>query len=253
MKRLPYLFVGWLWYSVTILPVIGIVPVGNNAMADRYVYLPSIGIAIMLAWGIPFLFKSDDLRKKILFPAGVAALAILSVFTWQQCGYWKNNGTLFSRAVQVNKDSALAHGNLGLTLFIDGKIEEAIDHYNESIRIKPDYAGVYNNRGSAYAKLGRPRLAIQDFNKAIELKHDYAKAYFNRGSLYAILGQYQLAIDNLSAAIRLKPDYAGAYNNRAFVYFNQGDYISGCRDAKKACELGDCKVRESPAGRELCR
>ena len=252
MKRLPYLFVGWFWYSVSILPVIGIIPVGNNAMADRYVYLPSIGIVIMLAWGIPLLFKSDDLRKKILLPAGAAALAILSVLTWQQCGYWKNNSILFNRAVQINKDSALAHNNLGLTLFIDGRIEEAVDHYNESIRIKPDYAGVYNNRGSAYAKLGQPRLAIQDFNKAIELKHDYATAYFNRGSLYAVLGHFQLAIDNLSAAIRLKPYYAGAYNNRAFVYINQGDYISGCRDANKACELGDCKVRESSAGRDLC-
>jgi tetratricopeptide (TPR) repeat protein len=206
----------------------------------------------MLAWGMPLLLKSDDLRKKILFPAGAAALAILSVLTWQQCGYWKNNGTLFSHAVQVNKDSALAHGNLGLTLFIDGKIEEAIDHYNESIRIKPDYAGVYNNRGSAYAKLGRPRLAIQDFNTAIELKPDYAAAYFSRGTLYAVLGQYQLAIDNLSAAIRLRPDYDGAYNNRAFVYINQGDYISGCQDAKKACEIGDCKVKEYLVGKGLC-
>jgi hypothetical protein len=253
MKRLPYLFVGWLWYSVTILPVIGIIPVGNNAMADRYVYLPSIGIAIMLAWGIPLLFKGDDLRKKILFPTSAAALAILSVLSWQQCGYWKNNSTLFSRAVQVNKDSALAHGNLGLTLFIDGRIEEAIDHYNTSIRITPDYAGVYNNRGGAYAKLGRHRLAIQDFNKAIELKHDYVAAFFNRGTLYAVLGQYQLAIDDLSTAIRLKRDYVGAYNNRAFVFINQGDYISGCSDANKACELGDCKVKESSAGRELCR
>jgi regulator of sirC expression with transglutaminase-like and TPR domain len=256
VKRLPYLFTGWMWFSIAIAPVIVILQVSQTtpyAMADRYHYLPSIGLAVMMAWGIPLLFKSDDLRKKILFPMAIAFLTIISILTWQQCRYWKNSITLFSHTLRVTKDNAMAHNNLGLTLYIDGRIEDAIDHYNESIRTTPDFADAYNNRGGAYAKLGRPRLAIQDFNKAIELKHNYATAYFNRGSLYAVLGQYQLAIDNLSAAIRLKPDYAGAYNNRAFVYINQGDYISGCRDAKRACEMGDCKVRESSAGRELCR
>ncbi len=147
VKRLPYLFVGWLWYAITILPVIGIIQVGNFAMADRYTYLPSIGIAIMLAWGIPLLITSEDIRKKILFPAGIAVLAILAVLTWQQCGYWKNSIELFNHALQVTKDNYLAHNNLGIVLFAKGKIEEAIDHYNKAIRIKPDYPLTYNNGG----------------------------------------------------------------------------------------------------------
>ena len=86
VKRLPYLLAGWLWFVITLLPVIGIIPVGEFAMADRYHYLPSIGLAIMLAWGIPSLIKPEDMRKKILLPAGITSLIIMAVLTWQQCG-----------------------------------------------------------------------------------------------------------------------------------------------------------------------
>ena len=99
MKRFPYLFVGWLWYAITILPVIGIMQAVDFSMADRYTYLPSIGIAIGLAWGIPLLFQSSEMLKKILFPAGIAFLAILAVLAWKQCGYWKNSIVLFNHAL----------------------------------------------------------------------------------------------------------------------------------------------------------
>ncbi len=111
-KRLPYLFVGWMWYAITLLPVIGIIQISLTApysMADRYHYLPSIGIAVMLAWGIPLLIKREDMRKKILFPAAIAALAIMAVLTWKQCGYWKNSIELFNHALQVTKDNDMAH------------------------------------------------------------------------------------------------------------------------------------------------
>jgi tetratricopeptide (TPR) repeat protein len=286
LRRLPYLFVGWLWYAITIAPVIGIIPSGAHAMADRYHYLPSVGITIMLAWGIPSLIKSEDIRKKILFPAGIGALAILSVLTWQQCGYWKNSATLFSHALQVTKDNALAHNNLGLALFNEGKIKEAIDHYNHAIRIipdyniaynnrgsaydelgqyqlaiedcnqaihlNPDYAEAYNNRGLAYANLGQYKLAIEDYGEAIRLKPDYADAYYNWGLAYYNLGQYQLAIEDYNEAIRLKPDYAKAYNNRGIVYFLQGNNELGCHDAQKVCKLGDCKLLELTKSKGDC-
>jgi tetratricopeptide (TPR) repeat protein len=286
VRRLPYLFVGWLWYAITIAPVIGIIPSGAHAMADRYHYLPSIGITIMLAWGIPSLIKSEDIRKKILFPAGIGALAILSVLTWQQCGYWKNSATLFSHALQVTKDNALAHNNLGLSLFNEGKIKESIDHYNQAILImpdyniaynnrgsaydelgqyqlaiedcnqaihlNPDYAEAYNNRGLAYANLGQYKLAIEDYGEAIRLKPDYADAYYNWGLAYYNLGQYQLAIEDYNEAIRLKPDYAKAYNNRGIVYFLQGNKELGCHDAQKVCKLGDCKLLELAKSKGDC-
>jgi tetratricopeptide (TPR) repeat protein len=222
-------------------------------MADRYTYLPLIGISVMLAWGIPSLIKSDDMRKKILFPASMAFLAILTFLTWQQCGYWKNSIDLFNHTLQVTKHNYLAHIDLGSALFDEGKTEDAIAHYSEAISIMPNIILSYNNRGIAYAKLGQHQRAFEDFNKAISLKSDDADVYINRGFAYTQLGQYQRAIEDFNEAIRLKPDYAKAYNNRALVYFNQKNIFSGCSNAQKACALGSCKILEDAKGKGLCR
>jgi len=256
IKRLPYLFVGWWWYAITITPVIGIIQVSVTApyaMADRYYYLPSIGIAVMLAWGIPLLFSQTDIRKKILFPAGIAFLATIAFLTWKQCGYWKNSTTLFSHALQVTKDNYIMHDGLASSLIEEGNIEEAIGHCNKAIRITPDYAEAYNNRGSAYFKLGQYQRAIEDYNQAISLQPYYAEAYNNRGGAYYRLGRYQRAVENFNEAIRLKNNYTDAHSNRATFYLNQSSKELGCYDAQKACELGNCKILEMAKGKGLCR
>jgi protein O-mannosyl-transferase len=251
VKRLPYLFVGWLWYVITILPVIGIIPVGDP-MADRYIYLPSIGISIIVVWGVLSLMKSEEVRRKILFPAGIAVLAILSFLTWQQCTYWRTGIELFSHAIQVTKDNYLAYNNLGVALFDEGKIEEAVNQYNKGISIKSN-ALILDNRGSAYGKLGRYDLAIEDFNKAIGLDPGDQTAHYNRGSAYGKLGQYQQAIKDFNMAILLKPDYAEAYYNRGITYILQGNNKNGCLDAQKVCTLGNCRLLEFAKVRNLCR
>jgi len=209
--------VGWFWYLGTLVPVIGLVQAGDQAMADRYTYLPSIGIAVMLAWGIPSLFN-ENIRKKILFPAAIAVFAILTVLTWKQCGYWKNSFEIWNHALRVTKNNYLAH----------------------------------NSRGITYGEIGQYQLAIDDFNKAIDFNHIYFKGYNNRGFAYAKLGQYQHAVEDYNEAIRLKPDYAKAYNNRAIAYLNHGNKELGCYDAQKACELGNCETWEAQ-GRGCCR
>jgi hypothetical protein len=221
VKRLPYLFVGWLWYVITIAPVIGIVQVSVNpyAMADRYHYLPSIGMAVMLAWGMPFLIKNKQTRKKILFPAGTTFLFVMVLLAWQQCGYWKNNITLYNHTLRVTKDNVMAYINLGVALFAEGEIEEAIDNYSKALRITPGNVPSYNHRGIAYATLGQYQLAIEDFNEAI----------------------------------RLEPKFAQAYNNRGGVYLLQGSSNLGCSDAQKACALGVCKALELAKGKGKCR
>jgi tetratricopeptide (TPR) repeat protein len=278
IKRLPFIFVGWLWYAITILPVIGIIQIGNEAMADRYTYLPSIGISIMLAWGIPMLFPREEMRKKILFPAAITVLTILAVLTWNQCGYWKNSVTLLGRALQVNKDNYLASNYLGIVMLLEGKYQEAIDYhtktiglkpnfncgyigrgltyfkigqyqraikdYGEAIRLKTDFPGAYHNRGIAYDKLGQHQLALDDYNKAIRLQPYYFEFYNRRGITYYQLGQYQLAVDDFNRAIHMEPNFAEAINNRGFAYFKQGDNKLGLHDAQKACELGTCKALE---------
>ena len=252
-KKLPFLFMGWFWYFGTLIPVIGLVQVGEQAMADRYSYLPSIGIAIGLAWGIPLLFPREDMRKKILFPAGIAVLIILAVLTWQQCGYWKNSIELFNHALQVTKNNNYAHESIGSVLLDEGKNEAAIEHYNEAIRIKSDDAYTHFNRGLAFFRLGQPQRAIEDYNEAILLKPDFIDAYNNRGTSYAKLGQYQNAIEDYNKAIYLNHNYADAYESRAVIYLNQQDYQLGCPDAQKACELGMCRILEMAKGKGDCR
>lgn len=287
IRKLPFLFVGWFWYFGTLIPVIGLVQAGRQAMADRYTYLPSIGIAFMLAWGIPLLFPPRDIRKKILFPAGMACLVVLALLAWQQCGHWKNSVTLFSHAVQVTKNNALAYELRGAGYLKRGQYQLAIDDFNEAIKLKPNFVGSYYIRGVAYAKLGQYQSAIKDYDQAMRLKADYADAYNNRGVAYNNLGQYQRAIENYNEAIRLKPDYADAHNNRGVAYaklgryqlaiegFNKaielksddsgayanrgrayllkGDNNLGCRDARKACHLGNCEMLEKSQKDGNCR
>ncbi|MDM7988550.1 MAG: tetratricopeptide repeat protein [Smithella sp.] len=289
IKRLPYLFVGWSWYTITIMPVIGLIKVGDFAMADRYHYLPSIGIAVMLAWSIPLIFSDEPARKKILWPIAIAFLTILSLLTWKQCGYWKNKFELYNHALSVTKNNYIAYDGWGTCLFDDGNIEEAINNFSKAIMINPFYYNAYKNRGIAYFKIGDYHRAVEDFNKAIQtrpndtdnalyyyykgyiynqlgqyqtsinnyneairLKQDFVDAYNNRGSIYFKLGLYQLAINDYNKAIHLNRHYAEAYNNRAFVFIHQGKKELGCLDAKKACNLGNCRILEGAQVRGLC-
>ena len=256
IKRLPYLFSGWMWYAITIAPVIGIIQISiaaPYAMADRYHYLPSIGLGVMLAWGMPALIKREAIRKKILFPAGIIFLAIIAFLSWNQCGYWKDSFTLFNHALEATKNNYLAHSNVGIILNKQGRDNEALYHYDKAISFNPYRASYYCDRGTLYGKHGQYQLAIDDFNKAIGLNPVYIKAYNNRGIVYTQMGIYQKALGDFNEAIRLKSNYADAYNNRARIYLNQGDNTSGCSDARKACELGTCKILEAAIARGLCR
>jgi tetratricopeptide (TPR) repeat protein len=219
VKGIPFLAVGWCWYLGTLFPVIGLLQSGNQAIADRYTYLPSIGIGIMLAWGIPFLFPREYIRQKILFPAAIAVLAVWAVLSWQQCGYWENSGTLWKHALQVTENNYMAHYSLG----------------------------------NVYASLGRYEGAIESFNQAIRLKPDYAVAFCRRGMVYGILGQNLRAIEDYNQAIHLKPDLAEAYEMRGAAYFSQGNNALGCRDGQKSCALGYCHFLEMAKSRGSCR
>lgn len=286
LKRMPFLVVGWFWYLIALIPVLGFIQQGELARADRYTYLPSAGIAIALAWGIPLLFESRVIRKKILFPAGIAVLAIFSFLTRQQCGWWKNDTLLWSHALAATKDNYFAHNNMGIALQRKGDMKDALDHYNraiminpyfvkacnnrgnlyavmglyknaledfnESIRLNSAYANTYNDRGVAYSRMGRYKKALIDFSKSIKLQPDHAYAYHNRGINYARLDQYQQAIKDFNQAISLKKDDADFYFCRGAVYFTQGNKKSACQDAQKACQLGNCKLLESAQGTGHC-
>ena len=169
VRKMPFLFMGWFWYLLTLVPVIGLVPSGAQATADRYTYLPSIGIAVMLAWGIPFLFQREYVRKTILFPAGMVMIFCLAVLTWQQCGYWKNSIQVWNHTLLATQDNYLAHNNRGAAYREIGRYEDAIVDYDEAIRLQPQHGLAYNNRGVVYLLLGHQEQGCRDVQKACEL------------------------------------------------------------------------------------
>jgi len=286
MKRLPCLFVGWFWFVITIAPVIGIIQISGYSMADRYHYLPSIGIAITIAWGIPSLLRGEKTRIKILFPVAMVFIIAMMILTYKQCVYWKNSATLFQHALLVTKNNYLAHNSMGIALFAEGRYEEALDNYNKSINIRPDYirpyhnrgalyvsigqykkamadydraiflspntAEIYNNRGILYSVLRRHRRAIMDYTEAIRLKPYYFEAFNNRGYAYFEIGQYQRAIMDYNKAISIKPEIGLFYVNRASTYFKQGNNEMACLDLKKGCELGNCRLLEDARAKGQC-
>ncbi len=252
-KRLPYLIVGWLWYTITILPVIKIVQIGDDAMADRYTYLPSIGIFIMLAWGIFLLLKNEAMRKKILLPVAIAIIILFSVLTWKQCGYWKNTATIFNHTLRVTENNFLAHSIIAAVLVDEGKIDEAIEHCNNAIRIEPNFSDAYKVRGNAYNMANQLQQALENYNELIRLKPNDQDAYNGKGVVYAKVGRYQQAIEEFNIAIRLKQDYVNAYNNRSQAYLLMGNNELGCGDAQKACELGDCRMIDAVRAKGICR
>jgi tetratricopeptide (TPR) repeat protein len=174
--------------------------------------------------------------------------------TYDDLGQYHRAIEDFDKAISLKPNLAEAYYNRGVVYGKDlGQNQRAIEDFNEAIRLKPDYGNAYSKRGTAYGNLGQNQRAIEDFNETIRLKPDLAVAYYNRGLSYGKLGQYQRAIVDNDQAIRLQPDYGDAYSNRGHAYFLQGNSNLGCRDAQKACELGNCKLLDSTKGKGYCR
>ena len=235
-KNRRYLVTGWFWYLGTLVPVIGFVQVGSQAYADRYTYIPYIGLFIMLAWGLPQLLSKLPYRKIVLGSSMVIVLTALGICAHRQTSYWKNSLALFSHAIEVTQNNYMAYNNRGNAYGRSGRYSEAIDDYKQAIRINPAYANARYNFGVVYEKLDRPNEAIDAYEQAIRIKPDYADAYLALGNAYGKLGRYQDSVEACKQAIRIRPDYVEAYNNLGFAYGSLGLYqqeIDACRQAVK--------------------
>ena len=237
IKKVPFLFVGWFWYLGTLVPVIGLMQVGFQSIADRYTYFPSIGIAIILTWGVIYLSKVK-LRKIIIIPT-VIILTALTFLTWQQCGYWKNSNSLFSHVLQATKDNYLAHNNLGLALAAEGKNEEAIAHYLKAIEINP-YCKAHFNLGVALVAQGRIEEAIA----AIKLNPNQQEAHFGlsvvlvaRGKNLVAQGRIEEAITHYLSAIKINSDNADAHCNLADVFVQQNKIDQAIEHFREAVRI----------------
>jgi tetratricopeptide (TPR) repeat protein len=222
-RNQKYLPVGWFLFVGTLIPVIGLVQVAWSSYADRYTYIPYIGLFIMIAWGIPELIAKWPYRKIALGMLMPIILTALGICTYRQVSHWVNSTALFSHANEVTQNNYMAYNNLGNAYDDLGRRADAIDAYKQAIRIKPDYAQAHYNLGLAYGNLGRCTDAIDAFKQAIKIKPDYAWAYCNLGFAYGKLGCWPEAIEAYKQAIRIKPDYAEAHKNLGLAYLAVGD------------------------------
>jgi len=202
----PWLTVGWLWYLGTLVPVIGLVQVGVQGMADRYTYVPLVGIFIMIAWGVPELASRWRSRKVILVSAATAGFALLTVLAWYQVRTWQNDFTLYSHAVRVVPGNYWAEYNLGLTLAAEGQLDEALSHFAQAIRYQPDYADAYLNIGTIQARRGRLAEAAASFSRVLDLSPSHEEANRNMILLLLQQGKPAEAFSRLEALLKARPD-----------------------------------------------
>jgi tetratricopeptide (TPR) repeat protein len=207
----PYLLVGWLWYLGTLVPVIGLVQVGNQAMADRYTYIPLIGLFVIVAWGAHDVIAQRALPKWVMPAAATAVLLAFAVVTGRQVTYWRDSTTLWTHALSVTSDNYVAHNNLGRELTEAGRIDQAVAQYDSALAIKPQYATARTNRGVALAKQGKYDDAIAIYKGAIAIKPDLPEAHINLGAAFASQGRNDEAIEEYRTAIRLNPNLADAH------------------------------------------
>jgi hypothetical protein len=211
-KRHPYLPFGWLWYLGTLVPVIGLVQAGSAAMADRYTYVPLLGIFIAIAWGMADLGRDARLRRVVPAICGCAVL-LLAVAAWKQAGHWRNSATLYGHAVEVTKDNWLALYGLGLDRDEAGQPGKALEYYESALRIKPDDTDILNSLGVAYGKLGMFRRAYPYFREALRIRPDDPEAWKNMGMAFSLEGRYREAVPCFREAMRIRPDFPEAREN----------------------------------------
>ena len=224
-RRAPYFVVGWFWYLGTLIPVIQLVQTGSIAMADRYAYVPLIGIFIIIAWGLPELLAKWRLRSRILTIAAGIWISTLMLMTWNQVSHWKNSITIFSHAIEVTDieypDFLLAHNNLANALLAEGRTGKAISHYKMAINLMPDYAVNHNHLANALFAEQKTEEAISHFKMAIELMPDYAIVHNNLGTVLLAEQKTEEAISHYKTAVKLLPDYATAHYNLGFALMKE--------------------------------
>ena len=218
----PYLLVGWLWYLGTLVPVIGIVQVGSQSLADRYTYIPLIGIFIMVTWGTADLAARWRHGGRVATALGIVVLAACAVLTWKQLQFWRDSATLFRHGLEVTSNNAVAHNNLGDALAAAGKTDEALRHYQEAIRIRPALGAAHNNVGTIWLAQGKYDAAAKCFATAVELQPRNAEAHNNLGLALASQGKLDAARASYLAALRVAPHYAQAHSNLGAVLLQLG-------------------------------
>jgi len=236
-RKYPCLLMGWLWYCGTLVPVIGLVQVGDQAMADRYTYVPSLGVLILAIWGGCELIRRRRYHVIALSVAGSAGIVLCFASTREQIGYWKDSEALFRHALDVTENNYVAHSSLGGALLKKGQTDEAISQYQEALRLQPDKATSHNNLGAALLKKDHTSEAISQLQEAIRLNPDYADAHGNLGAALVNKGQTEEAIRQFQEVLRLQPDVAASHNNLGAALEKKGQIGEAISQFQEAIRL----------------
>ncbi len=232
--RLPYLFTGWFWYLAMLLPVIGLVQVGAQSRADRYMYVPLVGLTLAMVWGAGDWLESHRVLRAVFAVATGAVLLAFAVGTWRQVGYWKDSRALFEHTIAVTDRNYIMRNNLGVVLARAGDEKGAMAQYVRAMVINPQYAEAKGNMGNALLRAGQLEAARPLLWDAIRLKPEFPMAQLDIGIIYANLGNYAEAIRHLSEALRLSPEDPEVHSNFCYALEHAGrldEAVAQCREA----------------------
>ena len=228
-RRRRWLAVGWLWYLGTLIPVIGLIQAGSQAMANRYTYVPAIGIFIIVAWSANQLLSRWRYRRICLGISAGLLFAVLLICTRVQVRHWQNNLTLYKHVLAVTENNSIIHNSFGCALFEKGQLDEAITHLKEAVRISPKFALARSNLGKVFLKQGKVNEAIVCFKEVLRIRKDLSEVRKDLPDAHYYLGlakvkqeRHDDAITHFSEALRLKPDYINAHLHLGYSLFKLG-------------------------------
>ena len=244
-SKKPWLAVGWFWYLGTLVPVIGLVQVGAQAMADRYTYMPLIGLFIMIVWSVsspwPSRWAASYYASLTLSLSLGFWLTCLIPISWLQVRHWHNSVTLFEHALEVTPLNAVAHINLGIALADQGNFQQAITHYTEALRIEPNSfpnsSLAHYNFGLALASQEQLQEAIAHYTEALRIHPSFPEALTNLGIAFARQGKTEEAFSHFAEALRIKPDFPDAHTDLGIILISQGKMEEGISHYTEALRI----------------
>lgn len=233
----PFVLVGWLWYLVMLMPVIGIVQVGQQSMADRYTYLPLLGVFVAVSWGVGSLVANRPSLWPVAAALGMAALALAAAGAKIQVTVWSDAETLWSHALAVTTDNHVAHNNLGRALTRNGQLAAAVGHFREAVRVKHDYPEAHSNLGQALARQGDLAGAVTELTLALRQKPDFSGAHVNMGNVQLLAGRPAEAVAEFRAALATEHPPAAAFAGLGAALTRIGDLSEGERQLERAMAI----------------
>jgi len=251
-RKYPYLPVGWFWYLVTMVPVGGLIRVGDQSMADRYAYVPFVGLFVMLAWLVPQVFAKLRQAKKYIFSIFITCIIILTILTYTQIGMWKNTTSLFEKALQVNPENYTAYNILGSEEARRGKHKQALFYYQKALQINPKFSRAYSNAGNSFLALGRYEEADDYYQKAIAINEKLDIAHYNLGVLKLLLNRPRDAVQYFEKALIITPGFVNARFNLGVALFRTGRISDAVEHFEKALELNPANT-EAQRALQVCR